>query len=186
VLLVFVAPLMLVIGVLIAISSPGPILFTQERVGRHAKTFRILKFRTMKVGACESIRLESARNEFISNDFKLRANDLRITPIGRLLRRTSLDELPQLLNVLLGDMSLVGIRALVPEELEMRPQIDQYLYCRLRPGITGLWQVSGRSTVRKQVRIAMDRHYASSWTLAKDMSIISRTPSTILRSHETA
>ena len=186
VLVIAAAPLLAVVACAVALTSDGPVLFRQERVGRHGKPFMILKFRTMQVGVHEGVRASGEFHDFVTNDFKLRPGDRRITPIGRFLRRTSLDELPQLINVLRGEMSIVGIRPLVPEELRLRPPIDQFLYCRLRPGMTGLWQVSGRSHVKREMRIAMDREYAARWKPGMDVAIMCRTPRTVLRSRETA
>ncbi|MFZ4810220.1 MAG: sugar transferase [Ilumatobacteraceae bacterium] len=187
VILVLLAPVLLVIAALVKLTSRGPALFKHERVGKDGRHFLVLKFRTMKVGTHQQVwASEENANGFAANDFKLSRDDNRITPIGRLLRRTGLDELPQLVNILRGDMSLVGVRPLVPAELALRPEIDQTLYCRLRPGVTGLWQTSGRSTVLRNRRIAMDRQYAADWHPVADLKILVRTPKCLFRTDETA
>ena len=147
----------------------------------------MIKFRSMRNGTHQAVwSTEKERLEFIGNNFKLSATDHRITRIGRVLRRTSLDELPQFINVLKGDMSIVGVRPLVATELSMRPEIDQALYCRLRPGITGLWQTSGRSTVLHNERIAMDRAYTAVWHPMWDVEILLKTPKSLLRTDHAA
>jgi lipopolysaccharide/colanic/teichoic acid biosynthesis glycosyltransferase len=129
---------------------------------------------------------EELRAAYVANDFKLDGeHDPRITKIGRFLRKTSLDELPQLWNVLRGDMSMVGIRPLLFDELALRPEYDQDLYRQLRPGITGLWQVKGRSTVDPIDRMALDREYVETWSPWNDTKIIFGTPFAVLRIHHT-
>jgi exopolysaccharide production protein ExoY len=156
------------------ITSPGPALFRHRRVGFNGKHFNCLKFRTMVTDAPERLRnlLESdplAAAEWASNR-KLR-DDPRVTAIGAILRKSSLDELPQLFNVLKGDMSIVGPRPVPDEELERyAASISAYLACR--PGITGLWQVSGRSTTTYSKRIACDKFYADNWSMALDAKIV--------------
>ncbi|MEI6497977.1 MAG: sugar transferase [Actinomycetota bacterium] len=185
--IVVLSPLLLALALAVKATSRGPALFKHERVGRGGKRFLVLKFRTMKVGTHEQLwSCEEQQSGFLANDFKLSRDDSRITPIGRTLRRTGLDELPQLINILRGDMSLVGVRPLVPVELAMRPDIDQTLYCRLRPGVTGLWQTSGRSNVLRNRRIAMDRQYAAEWHPMDDLKILLRTPRCLFRTEETA
>jgi lipopolysaccharide/colanic/teichoic acid biosynthesis glycosyltransferase len=158
----------------------------RERVGKDERHFLVLKFRTMKVGTQQELwESEEQVSGFVANDFKLSRNDSRITTVGRVLRRTGLDELPQLVNILRGEMSLVGVRPLVPAELALRPEIDQQLYCRLRPGVTGLWQTSGRSTVLRNRRIAMDRRYSAEWHPWEDLKILVRTPRSLFRTDET-
>ena len=171
------SPVYLILAVAIAVSSPGPILYAQQRVGKNYKRFRCLKFRTMVNNADEmlaSIMAESPQlqSEFADN-FKLK-DDPRITKIGKFLRLTSLDELPQFWNVLKGDMSVVGPRPLVPEELpKYGSRMKQVL--SIRPGITGLWQVSGRNDIPYPRRVQIDVYYvnARSWLL--DLWIILKT-----------
>jgi exopolysaccharide production protein ExoY len=154
--------------VLTVATSPGPALFRHRRVGFNGKYFDCLKFRTMVTDAPERLRqlLESdpvAAAEWAANR-KLRY-DPRVTAIGAILRRSSLDELPQLFNVLKGDMSIVGPRPVTAEELvRYSGAVDAYLACR--PGITGLWQVSGRSTTTYSKRVACDAFYAREWSMA--------------------
>jgi exopolysaccharide production protein ExoY len=168
------APLLIICYIATVLSSPGPALFRHRRVGFNGKHFNCLKFRTMVTDAPERLRnlLESdpmAAAEWRSNR-KLR-NDPRVTAIGAILRKSSLDELPQLFNVLRGDMSIVGPRPVPEEELERyATSISAYLACR--PGITGLWQVSGRSTTTYSKRIACDTFYSSNWSMALDAKIL--------------
>jgi lipopolysaccharide/colanic/teichoic acid biosynthesis glycosyltransferase len=177
-----VAVLVLVIGALVAATSRGPVFFKQERVGLGGSRFRMVKFRTMLVDAEERLRRDPALwNDYVRNDFKLpNGRDPRVTPVGRFLRRSSLDELPQLFNVLRGQMSLVGPRPIVPEEVEKYGD-ERDAYTAVKPGITGWWQVNGRSGVGYPQRVDLDREYASSWTFWLDVSILLRTPLTVLR-----
>ena len=173
-----VIPLMMGIAVLVAATSPGPVIFSQWRVGRHGKSFRIYKFRTMYLGAEEQLE------ELLESDPKLRkeyedsqkiSEDPRITPVGRFLRKTSLDELPQIVNVLKGEMSLVGPRPVTWDELHFRYREAGEDYCLVKPGITGLWQVSGRSERGYGVRIRLDLWYIRNWSLWLDLVILIRT-----------
>jgi exopolysaccharide production protein ExoY len=172
--IILIAPLLIICFVLTVATSPGPALFRHRRVGFNGKYFDCLKFRTMVTDAPERLRnlLESdplAAAEWASNR-KLR-DDPRVTAIGAILRKSSLDELPQLFNVLKGDMSIVGPRPVPDEELERyAASISAYLACR--PGITGLWQVSGRSTTTYSKRIACDTFYADNWSMALDAKIV--------------
>jgi exopolysaccharide production protein ExoY len=162
---------------LVTVASPGPVLFRHRRVGFNGKYFDCLKFRTMVTDAPERLRqlLDTdpvAAAEWTANR-KLR-NDPRVTAIGAILRKSSLDELPQLFNVLKGDMSIVGPRPVTEEELvRYSSAVDAYYACR--PGITGLWQVSGRSTTTFNKRVACDRFYAHNWSVALDAKIIMAT-----------
>jgi exopolysaccharide production protein ExoY len=159
---------------LVTVASPGPVLFRHRRVGFNGKYFDCLKFRTMVIDAPERLGqlLDTdpvAAAEWTANR-KLR-NDPRVTAIGAILRKSSLDELPQLFNVLKGDMSIVGPRPVTEEELvRYSSAVDAYYACR--PGITGLWQVSGRSTTTFNKRVACDRFYAHNWSVALDAKII--------------
>jgi lipopolysaccharide/colanic/teichoic acid biosynthesis glycosyltransferase len=171
-LLVLTLPLMLVIAVLIKVSSPGPVLIRQVRVGQHGKSFRMTKFRTMYHGAHQARRDLVHRSHAGKHLFKLR-DDPRITPVGRILRRLSLDELPQLVNVLRGEMSLVGPRPLLAEDSDYEgPARDRLL---VRPGLTGLWQVSGRSNLPWEEMVRLDLHYVANYSLRLDMIILART-----------
>ncbi len=179
-LLVLAIP-MLVIALAVKLTSPGSAFFTQDRAGAGGSTFKIFKFRTMAADTSSSLNSDSADLEaFVANDFKLAGNDPRITPIGKFLRRTSLDEVPQLVNVLLGDMSIVGVRPLFPEQLGQRSAYDQNLYAYMRPGLTGRWQVAGRSNIRDHERIMLDRDYLENWSVAMDLRLIAQTPRALL------
>lgn len=175
--IVLLAPLFIICFVAILITSPGPALFRHQRVGFRGKCFDCLKFRTMVPDAPECLRqiLDAdpmATQEWTANQ-KLR-NDPRVTPVGAILRKSSLDELPQLFNVLKGDMSIVGPRPVTNGELvRYRGAVDAYLACR--PGITGLWQVSGRSATTFDRRIACDSFYAHHWSIFLDAKIIAAT-----------
>ena len=176
-----VLPLGLVITLLVFSTSRGPVLFGQERVGLCGSRFKMFKFRTMHREA-EALLQQEPRlwNEYVTNGFKLPAElDRRITPVGRFLRRSSLDELPQVLNVLLGTMSLVGPRPVVPAEVANYG--DQgHVYLSVRPGITGAWQVNGRSTVDYPERVEFDADYVRTWSIWRDVQILARTPYAVL------
>lgn len=173
--------LMGLIWLLVYLTSPGPGFFVHERLGLDGRRIRIYKFRTMYQDADERLaRLlndPSIRQEWESN-YKL-ADDPRVTPLGRFLRRTSLDELPQLINILRGDLSLVGPRPIVPEELE-RYGAQARLILRVKPGLTGLWQVSGRNDVSYEERIRLDLYYIYNWSLSLDLRIVLQTVPTVL------
>jgi exopolysaccharide biosynthesis polyprenyl glycosylphosphotransferase len=173
------APVWLLTILAIRIDSPGPIFYTQRRVGRHGKLFNCYKFRSMVVGAEEMQTDFEALNEASGPLFKLR-NDPRRTRVGRFLRRYSLDELPQLVNVLRGEMSLVGPRPNLPEEVN---QYQEWHKRRLSvsPGITGLWQVSGRSDLTFDEMVLLDIYYVENWNLFLDMSILLRSVPAVIR-----
>ena len=182
--LLLTAPLLVAIALLVWMMDGGPALYSQPRVGRDGRHFRCLKFRSMCVDADARLaRLlasdETARREWQA-DHKLRV-DPRITRLGRFLRKTSLDETPQLINVLRGEMSLVGPRPIVDAEI---PRYGRRFaaYCAQRPGITGLWQVSGRNDVSYRRRVALDTAYAARKSIALDMRILAATiPAVLLR-----
>jgi lipopolysaccharide/colanic/teichoic acid biosynthesis glycosyltransferase len=175
--LVLAAPLMLLIAVAIRLTSRGPVLFRQPRVGLRGRLFICLKFRTMEAAA------EQRLNDILSSDqmqleafasgFKL-GRDPRVTLVGRLLRHLSLDELPQLVNVLRGEMSVVGPRPVVPQELWRYGDLAQVVL-QVRPGMTGPWQVNGRSALSYEQRIRLDVDYALHRSLRKDLDIVART-----------
>jgi len=173
------APVALVIAAAIRLESPGPILFCQPRVGRNGRVFTLYKFRSMQEGADAARARLHSRNEATGPIFKMRG-DPRITRVGRIIRRLSLDELPQLWNVLRGDMSLVGPRPPMPCE------VTEYEPWHLRrldvaPGMTGLWQVSGRSHLTFDEMVMLDLFYAENWSLLLDLKILLRTVPTVLR-----
>ncbi|GGK30758.1 hypothetical protein GCM10010124_24370 [Pilimelia terevasa] len=180
VLLAVSAPLLLGVALAIRCHSPGPALFRQVRVGRTGRTFRIFKFRSMYTDA--EARLAEVRhlNEYDGVLFKMR-EDPRVTPVGRWLRRLSLDELPQLLNVLRGDMSLVGPRPPLPEEVAVYPD-DMRRRLAVKPGMTGLWQVSGRSDLPWEEAVRLDLRYVENWSLTLDLVILLRTATAVMRS----
>ena len=177
--LVILSPLFVAIAALIRLTSPGPVLFKQERVGRFGKPFTFLKFRSMYVNNDDSIHRQYVR-DLIANRvdcdpgeggdtvFKIR-NDPRITPLGAFLRKTSLDELPQFFNVLKGEMSLVGPRPPVPYEVEDYGLWHRYRILAVKPGITGLWQVRGRSLTTFDGMVRLDIQYIRSWSLWLDL-----------------
>jgi exopolysaccharide biosynthesis polyprenyl glycosylphosphotransferase len=171
--LVATLPIWLAIIIAIKLDSPGPAIFTQQRVGRHGRRFLFLKFRSMYVDAEQRLAEVQQHNETDGPVFKMR-NDPRITGVGAFLRRTSLDELPQVINVLRGDMSVVGPRpALVREVEQYRP--NDMVRLRVKPGITCLWQIRGRSTVGFDTWMEYDREYIRGMSLRLDMSILIRT-----------
>jgi Undecaprenyl-phosphate galactose phosphotransferase WbaP len=175
--LVLLLPVYLVVALLIYICSPGPIFYAQERVGRDYKTFQCYKFRTMVQDADRVLhelldRNPAMRHEF-HETFKLK-HDPRITWIGRFLRLTSLDEFPQFWNVLKGDMSIVGPRPLVPEELPRYGRhIDKVL--TVRPGLTGVWQVSGRNDIPYEKRVKIDVYYVNFRSIWLDLGVVLKT-----------
>ncbi|MGY3146007.1 exopolysaccharide production protein ExoY [Bradyrhizobium sp. USDA 3397] len=168
------SPLLLLCCLALILFSPGPLLFRHRRVGFNGQTFDCLKFRTMAPDAAERLQRLLESDPAAAAEWKaarkLRA-DPRVTPLGAALRRSSLDELPQLFNVIRGDMSIVGPRPVTEEELARYAyKIDAYLACR--PGITGLWQVSGRSTTTYRRRVACDAFYARNWSIMLDAKIM--------------
>lgn len=171
--IMLLSPLFLVLSLLIAIDSTGPVFFRQNRVGQHGQMFQMVKFRSMRVDAEEQLAQMAHLDEGNGLLFKMR-EDPRVTRIGRVLRKYSLDELPQLLNVLLGQMSLVGPRPPLPKEVA---GYEMHVNRRLlvKPGITGLWQISGRSDLSWEESTRLDLYYVENWSLFKDLSIILRT-----------
>jgi lipopolysaccharide/colanic/teichoic acid biosynthesis glycosyltransferase len=161
--LVLLAPLFVFIGLLIRLDSRGPIFFRQERLGQHGRTFRIWKFRTMIVGAAK-----------IGHGLNVVENDPRITRVGLALRRFSLDELPQFVNILRGDMSLVGPRPALPLHLEFYDEF-QKRRLQMRPGLTGLAQIQGRAALSWPERISLDVQYIERFSLMLDLSILLKT-----------
>jgi exopolysaccharide biosynthesis polyprenyl glycosylphosphotransferase len=190
VLIVLTAPLMLLVALLIRRGSPGPIFFRQERVGIDMRSFTLLKFRTMRDGTDEAPHREYLK-QIVSADaepgtnklYKLDRSDV-ITPVGRWLRRTSLDELPQIFNVLRGDMSLVGPRPAIPYELELYAphHFERFL---VPAGLTGLWQVEARAHSTFREALDLDVMYARSWSLGLDFRLLLRTPTVMFRKGET-
>jgi Undecaprenyl-phosphate galactose phosphotransferase WbaP len=181
--LLFLVPLT-VISILIRLTSPGPALYRQIRIGRHCKPFLCYKFRTMYRDADKRLQgiLDAdpkSRQEW--EDYRKLQDDPRITPMGRFLRRTSLDELPQILNILRGDMSLVGPRPVTQEEINKYYRDSAELCFSVLPGITGLWQVSGRSNTSFGYRVSLDSWYVRNWNLWLDIVILLRTVDVVLK-----
>lgn len=195
--IIFIAslsPVLMAIALLVKVTSRGPVLFRQERVGLFGKRFTFLKFRSMYVNCDEETHKEFVTN-FITDSrtngsngspdahngvYKI-TNDPRVTPVGRILRKTSLDELPQFFNVLKGDMSLVGPRPPIPYECE---KYDVWHRCRIlevKPGITGLWQVMGRSATTFDEMVRLDLKYVKNWSLALDFKILFQTPLAVVK-----
>jgi exopolysaccharide biosynthesis polyprenyl glycosylphosphotransferase len=178
-LLIISAPLLAAIAIAIRLDSRGPVFFTQERVGYNKRRFRMIKFRTMVVDAEARLKEIEHLNEKEGPIFKIR-QDPRITRVGRILRKFSLDELPQLLNVLLGDMSLVGPRPLSTRDASKLEESWQKRRFSVRPGMTCLWQISGRSNLSFEEWVALDLKYIDSWSLQLDWLILLKTIPAVL------
>ena len=177
--LILVLPVILAVSLLIKATSPGPVFFKQKRVGYNGRLFTLWKFRTMVVNA-DALKEElQCKNEMDGPVFKMK-NDPRVTPVGRFLRKTSLDELPQLWNVLQGDMSLVGPRPPVPCEVEQYILGDRRRLS-MKPGITGVWQVCGRNSIPFDQWMEMDRRYIDEWSLWLDLKILAKTVPAVFR-----
>jgi len=185
--LLVLTPVLLVISILVKRSSPGPVLFVQDRIGKNGVPFPFMKFRTMVHNSDDAIHRQFAamfingsdKTEKPESVFKL-TDDPRITRIGAWLRKTSLDELPQLFNIIRGEMSLVGPRPPIAYELDhYQPWHHERL--RVTPGLTGLWQVSGRSNVPFEEMVRLDIHYINTWTLRKDFEIVFKTVPVVMR-----
>lgn len=175
--LVVFSPLFLMLGMLVKLSDGGSVFYRHGRIGRNGRVFDCLKFRTMvpngeEVLAAHFVRCPEARDEWLATR-KLK-DDPRVTRVGIVLRKLSLDELPQIYNILIGDMSIVGPRPVVKKELELYGKAASY-YLKSRPGLTGLWQISGRNDVSYAQRVAYDMHYVENWSIVFDMKIILRT-----------
>jgi lipopolysaccharide/colanic/teichoic acid biosynthesis glycosyltransferase len=174
---VFTFPLFLFFSLLIWIDSPGPVIYTQQRMGRGGRVFNIYKFRTMVVGAEEKLNTLLAENEKLREEYetyhKLQ-NDPRVTRVGRFLRKTSFDEFPQILNVIKGEMSWVGPRAYLPSELGQMGDSAAIIH-RVSPGLTGWWQVMGRHSLSFNDRLQLDEYYISNFSLLMDVFILFKT-----------
>jgi exopolysaccharide biosynthesis polyprenyl glycosylphosphotransferase len=176
--LVLLAPVLVPVAILVRLDSRGPALFRQVRIGREGREFRVVKFRTMYVDAEARLAELRERNETDGLLFKI-SDDPRVTRVGRFLRRTSIDELPQLLNVLRGDMSLVGPRPLPVKDSDFTGDVRRRLL--VRPGITGLWQVNGRSDLSWDDAVRLDLYYVENWSIALDLAILLRTVGAVVR-----
>jgi lipopolysaccharide/colanic/teichoic acid biosynthesis glycosyltransferase len=190
--LVFCAPLLLLIAAMVKATSKGPVLFRQHRVGQYGRRFTFLKFRSMRVDNDPSVHREYVTKLIAGEADRVKAgapgtgvyklaNDNRITRIGMFLRKTSLDELPQFINVLKGDMSLVGPRPPIPYELAAYQTWHRRRVLEVKPGITGLWQVTGRSQVKFDDMVRLDLRYATSWSPWLDLKILLRTPGAVIK-----
>lgn len=186
------APIFVFIALAIKLSSKGPVLFRQQRVGQYGQHFTFLKFRSMKVNNDHSVHKEFVTKFIASEASKQPSNgngegvykltsDPRVTRVGKFLRRTSLDELPQFLNVLKGEMSLVGPRPPIPYELAAYQTWHRRRVLEVKPGITGLWQVTGRSRVNFDEMVRLDLRYATSWSPSLDFTILLRTPLAVIK-----
>jgi lipopolysaccharide/colanic/teichoic acid biosynthesis glycosyltransferase len=192
--LVLFSPLFVMIPLLIKWTSRGPVFFSQERIGEHGKVFTFLKFRTMYADSSPELHRKYVSNLIAGGAADGRAgagdnpqplykmqDDPRITPLGRILRKTSLDELPQFFNVLKGDMSLVGPRPPIAYEVEEYDLWHRRRFLETKPGITGLWQVKGRSTTTFDDMVRLDLRYAREWSILLDLEILARTPWAVLK-----
>jgi exopolysaccharide biosynthesis polyprenyl glycosylphosphotransferase len=191
--LVLLSPLLSVVAVVIKLTSKGPILFKQQRLGQYGVRFTFLKFRSMYfqndarihqdyIRRFISGKQDQAQPDSHSGVYKIK-DDPRVTPVGKFLRKTSLDELPQFLNVLRGEMSLVGPRPPIPYEVERYEIWHRRRFLEVKPGITGLWQVEGRSRTRFDDMVRLDLKYAKTWSPWLDIKILLRTPAAVLRGH---
>jgi exopolysaccharide biosynthesis polyprenyl glycosylphosphotransferase len=177
--LIVLSPLLIMVAILIKLTSPGPVFFRQKRVGADEKIFTCYKFRSMYEDAERRQAELEGQNEAGGVIFKIK-NDPRITPIGRFIRDSSIDELPQLINVLKGEMSLVGPRPLPLRDFERMGELDKKRLGTV-PGITGFWQVSGRSDLSFEEMLRLDLYYIENWALSLDMRILFKTILVVLR-----
>jgi exopolysaccharide biosynthesis polyprenyl glycosylphosphotransferase len=179
-LLLLFLPLFALVALMIKLAAPGPVFFTQERVGLNKKIFRMLKFRTMVQDAADQQAELECLNEASGPVFKI-SDDPRITSIGKMLRRTSIDELPQLINVLIGEMSLVGPRPLPVRDFEGFSEDWHRRRFSVRPGISGLWQVAGRSNLPFEQWMELDLQYIDEWSLYLDLKVLLKTIPAVIR-----
>jgi lipopolysaccharide/colanic/teichoic acid biosynthesis glycosyltransferase len=173
--LIFSIPLLVLISLLIRLESRGPVIFRQKRPGKNGKSFDIYKFRTMFNGSGDLLDQLTKEHLAEYNQYGKIADDPRVTRIGWLLRRTSLDELPQLLNVLKGDLSLVGPRPYLMDQIEKLGEFAEKIL-PATPGLTGLWQVSGRNDILFEKRLALDTYYVENWSVRLELYVILKTP----------
>jgi exopolysaccharide biosynthesis polyprenyl glycosylphosphotransferase len=181
-LILLLSPVLLTVAVAIKLTSPGPVFFRQERVGINGSTFRMIKFRSMVLNAEQQLDVLRTENHDAGNDvlFKLKI-DPRVTKIGRFIRRFSIDEVPQLFNVLIGEMSLVGPRPPLASEVALYGD-DVRRRLLVKPGMTGLWQVSGRSDLTWDDSVRLDVYYVENWSITADLSILWRTARAVVSS----
>jgi undecaprenyl-phosphate galactose phosphotransferase len=177
-------PTILIIGVLIKLDSRGPIFYTQERIGKNGKKFKVIKFRSMYTNADELLKEFLGKNPELKQEyetFRKLKNDPRVTKVGKFLRKTSLDELPQIFNVLKGEMSLVGPRPAFEEEIIKYYKDYAIYYYKVLPGITGLWQISGRSNTSIFQRAELEVWYVKNWNIWLDIVILIKTIKVVLK-----
>ncbi len=181
--LIIASPILLIISGMIIFKDGFPVLFKQDRVGKNGKIFKIYKFRTMIKNAEELLKNDSELyKEYVQNGYKIDAlKDPRILPFGHFLRSSSLDELPQFFNVLKNEMSVVGPRPVVEKEVDDLYGSQKNIYLSLKPGVTGLWQVSGRSNIKDSERVELDIEYSKTKNLYIDIKIILKTISEVLK-----
>jgi Undecaprenyl-phosphate galactose phosphotransferase WbaP len=182
--LIFLAPVFVTIALMIKLDDRGPVFFAHRRVGRRGRMFACWKFRTMVLDADQALERLLASDPEAAREWRENQklqNDPRITSVGKFLRYTSLDELPQLFNVLMGEMSLVGPRPVTKAELNERYAKDRRYYLLVRPGVTGLWQVSGRNRLSYSRRVQLDEQYLREWSFSRDLSILVRTVDVVFR-----
>jgi lipopolysaccharide/colanic/teichoic acid biosynthesis glycosyltransferase len=172
-------PVMLGIALAVKIDTPGPVIYRRRVMGMNGRQFDAYKFRTMRVDGDDILKDHPEMREELARNFKLKS-DPRVTRVGNLIRRMSLDELPQLINVLKREMSLVGPRIITPEEVEKYNKWDINLMT-VRPGITGLWQVSGRSDITYEERVRLDMHYIRNWSIWLDIQLLFQTIPAVLK-----
>lgn len=182
--LVILSPLFILLALLVKFSDKGRVFYGHRRIGRNGEVFACLKFRTMVENGDEVLAMYFAKNPSAREEWnatrKLQ-NDPRVTRVGAVLRKLSLDELPQIFNILRGDMSIVGPRPVVKDELDLYGNSAGF-YLKSRPGLTGLWQISGRNDVSYGTRVAFDRQYVENWSFAEDLKIIAKTVPAVLSS----
>ncbi len=186
--LILLAPLLLLVAAIILVTLKRPVFFTQSRIGHGGRSFKCYKFRTMVPDANKVLSSYLAENPEAAREWQATqklAHDPRVTFVGHVLRKSSIDELPQLFNVLRGDMSCVGPRPILPDELKRYGAAkDDYL--RAKPGMTGLWQVSGRNALSYDARVSLDSQYVQTWSLMRDIEILAKTVPAVVRFGETA
>jgi Undecaprenyl-phosphate galactose phosphotransferase WbaP len=180
---IIILPLLLITALLVKLSSPGPVLYGHTRIGREGRRFKAYKFRSMCIDADERLKVLLELNPLLREEWEANhklKDDPRITPIGKVLRRISLDEFPQLINILKGEMSLVGPRPIVDAEIKKYGEHFQRIFS-VRPGLTGLWQVSGRSDTDYAERVSLDTYYLESWSLWLDFWVLYKTIGAVIR-----
>lgn len=177
--LLFIAPLFLILSLLVKLDSSGPVFYRRRVVGQNGRIFYAFKFRTMYINGDEILAKHPKLRAELNKNYKLKC-DPRVTRMGQFLRKFSLDELPQLFNVMMRDMSLIGPRMITPEEVSKYGEYGQKLLT-VMPGLSGLWQVSGRSDVCYDDRVQLDMQYIDNWSVTEDLKILFKTPLVVLK-----